>query len=362
MSEKKRRSPLIERFVIFLAILSLAALIACPDQGPDPDKPPVPGPEPHGATVIKGKVVNKVEPARQMDGITISAISGGNEIASGQIDARSGEYTITLPEAGIYDLRLKTQVGVLDFAYAVNAEAGKTTAAPEILLPAGALPPLPDIDTPAATTSTVTPPQGTHTDLEAASVKGNVYPENAEVVILDEGEVVAKAKASGGNFEVKNIQPGLYTVEFSSPGFATVQMNNVPVSEAGATVPLNEMLLYRSPLDGVDYDKGVIRATGIGKANPNMPPAQSALMACRAAKTIAYRNLLDTILNLRVDDSKSVRDMDTSGKAVSILQGFVRGARVVSENKHDDGTCEVTLEAPLSGSGGVTNYLRKIIK
>jgi hypothetical protein len=192
-------------------------------------------------------------------------------------------------------------------------------------------------------------------------VKGTVYPPDATVAVLYKSKVVIQTKASDGKFTVPDVQPGLYNIEFSAPGFASEEVENAAVSPQGVTIPLNGFLLYKSPLDGVDYIKGIVTATGLGKATPNMPSAQSSIMACRAARVVAYRNLLDILLSLQVEKGKSIRSMDSGGKVTSGLQGIVQGARTVKENKRPDGSCEVTLEVDLYGPSGVTKFIQKIV-
>ncbi|GEM_PF-1049121 len=345
-------------FKCFLGICVLALVLttinAC-----EKDKP-TPTPQPSKATVLKGRVINTASEVKTMDGVQISAISGGNAAGSANINPKTGEYSITLSQPGTYDLRLKTPGGVVTFSYAVKVESGETVTAPDIELPVGAFPSTQPQPQPDVVTTPTEPPVGV--DQEAAVLEGTVTPADAEVIVLDNGKVVARAKASGGKFSVPDVSPGLYEVEFSAPGYASERLQSVAVSPQGAITPLNGFLLYQSPLDGVDYDKGIITATGLGKANPNMPAPQAGLMACRAARAIAYRNLLDTLLKLEIEKGKSVRNTDTSGNVVSQLQGFVRGARVVREEKRDDGSCEVTLQVPLRGAAGVTKFLQKAIK
>ncbi len=352
-------------FNFFLPSLLVIALVctflfftsSCKDSG----KPPTPA-EP---AVIEGRVVSQRQPAPVMKGLKVSAISGGEATKTAKVNPRTGEYSIELEEAGGYDLRLRTPTGVLDFNYNVQASSGKTTKAPDIELPVGALAPPSTVEGPSAEVSAATvatgemkPPAGV--EMEAASVVGTVYPDDAEVKLLDGKEVIAQVQAAAGKFKFPEVNPGLYDMEFSAPGYAENAIKNVAVSSEGATKSLNGFLLYRSPLDGVDYEKGLVTETGLGKPNPDMPSGQASTMACRAARNVAYRDLLDTILSLEVAKDKSVRDIDTSGKITTRLRGFVRGAKLIKRKKHDDGSCEVTLQIPLYGSSGVTGFLQEI--
>ena len=352
-----------EKLSVFLALaLSLAiAMISCKDKKP---------------ASISGRIVNTLPQGQEMAGIEIAAIRDGQVAGSGKVNPKTGEYLISSLNPGVYDLRLKTPVGVLMFAYSLQAKSGEETKAPDIDLPPDAFPaptqPQPASSNNESETSALTPPPGptvvtrevkppTTRIKGTVSIKGTVHPPDAAVAVLDGTEVVAQSKAVNGKFEVPDLKPGLYNVEFSAPDYGTEQLENVAVSPQGATGQLNGFLLYKSPLDGVDFGKGLVTATGLGKPNPNMPPAQSSIMACRAARVVAYRNLLDTLLSLQVEKGKSVRSMDTSGKVKKELQGFVQGARTVKENKRPDGFCEVTLELNLYGESGVIKFIQNAI-
>ena len=76
--------------------------------------------------------------------------------------------------------------------------------------------------------------------------------------------------------------------------------------------------------------------------NPRMK-----LMAHRAAKMDAYRNLLEFVYGLRVDASTTVRDFIASDLVQSRLSAGIRGARELDYVAHPDGTAEVTVEIEL---------------
>jgi len=310
---------------------------------------------------IEGRVTSRAQPRPFMEGLSVSAIAGGKEVNTAKVNPRTGEYSIELEKAGDYDLRLRTPTGVLDFNYNVRVPPGRAVKAPDIELPVGALaPPSTEVSASTAAAGQMKPPAGA--ELEAAALEGAVYPADAEVKLLDGEEIVARVRASAGKFKIPDVSPGLYDVEFSAPGYADTSIKNVAVSTRGAAKSLNGFLLYRSALDGVDYEKGVITATGMGRPNADMSPGQASVMACRAARTTAIRNLLDTILSLKVAEDKSVRDIDASGEMTTKLEGFVKGAKPIRRKKHDDGSCEVTLRVPLHGPSGVTRFFQEVME
>jgi outer membrane protein FlgP len=95
----------------------------------------------------------------------------------------------------------------------------------------------------------------------------------------------------------------------------------------------------------------VIRATGFGAPpplRPGVPPAQVQLMAERAAKADAYRNLLERVKGVRIEGETTVQDFVAKSDVVRTrVDGVLRGARVISSRIMPDKTYEVTLEVRL---------------
>lgn len=350
---RKTTSATISATIAITALLVTLLTFGCPSD--EPVEPP------KKDSTLAGTI--ELPPGKRLEGASIAAMQNGKEMASASVDPATGKYLITLPGPGTYDLRIKTSMGVLDFASGINVAEGQQANAQPFPAPADLFdetPPAPGPDPTPPVTIDIKPP---HTDPEhsakaTAKVSGKVHPAEAEIKIISEGKIIARGKAAGGAFEVTSIPPGLYDVEYSAKGYTTVFQENVAVSDEGALQKLTGFLLYISPLDGVDWDTGTVTATGLGKAPPNMTPPQAALMACRGAKVIAYRNLLDTILNVQVDPGKTIASMDGEGTFKSQLQGFVQGARVIKETKNSDGSCEVTLQAPLKGKNSVTSFVQ----
>ncbi len=97
-------------------------------------------------------------------------------------------------------------------------------------------------------------------------------------------------------------------------------------------------------------ERQVIRATGHGvePADPYMSPAEKALMAKRAAKMDALRNLTEEVYGVEIKSNTYVRDFVTQSDEIrSRVNAFIQGARVVSETKLPDGTYETVVEIEL---------------
>lgn len=102
----------------------------------------------------------------------------------------------------------------------------------------------------------------------------------------------------------------------------------------------------------VNWTAEYVEATGIGA-----PPErfygkpQARPMALRAAQLDAYRNLLEVVNGVRVTASTTVRDYATESDEINTqVEGMVRGAQPVKRDYLSDGTVEVTLRVPLTGS------------
>jgi hypothetical protein len=93
-----------------------------------------------------------------------------------------------------------------------------------------------------------------------------------------------------------------------------------------------------------------IRAQGTGtRPQRASSAAQARLLAERAAKADAYRNLLEAAYGVLVTSSTSVKDLTTGNDSVrTTLDGFIRGASLLEVRRLDDGSVEVEMEIRLN--------------
>lgn len=102
----------------------------------------------------------------------------------------------------------------------------------------------------------------------------------------------------------------------------------------------------------VDWNKGVIRAMGIGAGksttkNPGLYRAQ----ARRAAIMDAQRNLAETVKGVRVTSDSTMEDLELKYDVVRTqVDAIIKGMNEVSSQLMDDGTYEVVLEMPIFGA------------
>ncbi|NQT24289.1 LPP20 family lipoprotein [candidate division KSB1 bacterium] len=100
----------------------------------------------------------------------------------------------------------------------------------------------------------------------------------------------------------------------------------------------------------VDWTQQVMRSTGIGAPNPNMPLASQRAGALRAAKVDAWRNLLETVKGVYLTSETVVENAMLSSDVISTrVEGALKGFKVVDTRYLSTGDVEVEVEAPLTG-------------
>jgi hypothetical protein len=101
----------------------------------------------------------------------------------------------------------------------------------------------------------------------------------------------------------------------------------------------------------VNWTRGMVSAKGSGAPPTGVANmAQARLMAERAAKADALRNLLETVKGVRVDSETTVESFTTkSDRVLTRVSGIVIGARVVETRYLSDGAVEVTVAVNLTG-------------
>jgi hypothetical protein len=114
-------------------------------------------------------------------------------------------------------------------------------------------------------------------------------------------------------------------------------------------VPPQQMAPVTAPQPQGEWTPIIIRATG-GGAPPERAanPAQARLMAERAAKLDAYRNLLEQAYGVNLSSKSTVRNFALQNDVIrSRVEAYVRGAKVTDKRHLDDGGVEVEMEVTL---------------
>jgi hypothetical protein len=110
----------------------------------------------------------------------------------------------------------------------------------------------------------------------------------------------------------------------------------------------------------IDWANGLIHVVGYGAPPQGVFGPQAKLMARSAAKADAYRNTAEVLNGVRVSSQTYVENYVTRSDEIKlIVEGFVRGARIIRVDQHCDGIIELTIELPLGGQTGLTTLLNR---
>ena len=104
--------------------------------------------------------------------------------------------------------------------------------------------------------------------------------------------------------------------------------------------------------DAIDWNRGVVRATGIGAGKANVPKSSGVYraQAKRAAMMDAQRNLAENVKGVHVTADSTMEDLSLQSDVVRTrVDAIIKGMNEVSSQYYEDGTCEVVLEMPLFG-------------
>ena len=100
---------------------------------------------------------------------------------------------------------------------------------------------------------------------------------------------------------------------------------------------------------GINWTDQVVRATGLGSPNPNMPPGSRRAGAIEAAKVTARKNMLQVVKGMNVDSKKTIENlMSEDDKLQTKINGIVRDFRIIDTRYMQAGAIEVDVEVPLS--------------
>jgi hypothetical protein len=107
----------------------------------------------------------------------------------------------------------------------------------------------------------------------------------------------------------------------------------------------------RLPSGEINWTRGVVTAKGSGAPPAGITvPSQARLMAERAAKADALRNLLEAVKGVRVDSETTVETYTVrNDRVLTRVTGIIIGARVVNTRYLSDGGVEVTVGVNLTG-------------
>ena len=113
------------------------------------------------------------------------------------------------------------------------------------------------------------------------------------------------------------------------------------------SAPTNQLNKTRELLDGASITFPTLTATGyaVVSTQPGQSIEQRRLMAIRAARMSAMRELAEQIHGLKVDSNTTVIDLMVQNDTFrGIVSGVIRGARTVRFNPTGSDTYETVLE------------------
>ena len=113
------------------------------------------------------------------------------------------------------------------------------------------------------------------------------------------------------------------------------------------SAPTNQLNKTRELLDGASITFPTLTATGyaVVSTQPGQSIEQRRLMAIRAARMSAMRELAEQIHGLKVDSNTTVIDLMVQNDTFrGIVSGVIRGARTVRINPTGSDTYETVLE------------------
>jgi hypothetical protein len=132
-------------------------------------------------------------------------------------------------------------------------------------------------------------------------------------------------------------------------GTSIVEIGKPPVV-AVRTNPDLIRKFYEQTLDQEErWGPVLLKATGSGIPPPNaVNPPQARLMALRAAKVEAMRNLLEQAHGVSIISDTRIQDFVTKSDMIKArVDAFIKGAWVSEERELADGTMEVDMEIAL---------------
>jgi hypothetical protein len=102
----------------------------------------------------------------------------------------------------------------------------------------------------------------------------------------------------------------------------------------------------------VNWTNQVVRATGIGAPNPNLPMAAQRATAIKAAQYDAVRNLVETIKGMYITSETTVRNAMVENDLIRTrVEAHVKSFKQVEGPKYmSDGSVEVVVEMPITGA------------
>ncbi|HEY1099583.1 MAG TPA: hypothetical protein VGF99_11675 [Myxococcota bacterium] len=106
----------------------------------------------------------------------------------------------------------------------------------------------------------------------------------------------------------------------------------------------------------INWSTKTVTATGSGTANLKEGSVGKArLMAERAAKLDAIRNIVETIQGIQVNGTRNAADVMSNGEIKTKVTGMAQGLKIVGTKYYSDGSVDVVVSMPIDQN--LTNAL-----
>ncbi len=183
-----------------------------------------------------------------------------------------------------------------------------------------------------------------HTPTAVTAARGTSY-----VVWVEEGQKTGMVVAEG-RVEVKNVKEGVGEKVVISAGKMSYVEEGKPPTLAVVAPPEVIQVFYKKTLVPDErWGPVILKAKGSAVPPPGVvSPVQARLMALRAAKIEALRNLLEQAQGVTIVGTTTVGDFMLKSDVIkSHVEGFIKGAWVSEERLLADGSYEVEMEIGL---------------
>lgn len=185
-----------------------------------------------------------------------------------------------------------------------------------------------------------------HTPTSVTAARGTSY----VVWVENDGTQKTGVAVAEGRVDVRNADDALAEKIVVPAGkMSFVEQGKVP-APAVIAPPEVIQVLYRKTLEQEEiWGPVILRAKGSAIPPPGSAnPAQARLMALRAAKLDALRNLLEQSYGVTIISASTVQDYVLKNDTVRAkVDGFIKGAWVSEERLLADGSYEVEMEIGL---------------
>lgn len=184
-----------------------------------------------------------------------------------------------------------------------------------------------------------------HTPTSVTAARGTSY-----VVWVEGGAEKTGVAVAEGRVDIRNRDETVGEKVLVPAGKMTFIERGKAPAPAVVAPPEVIQVLYKKTLEQEEiWGPVILRAKGGAIPPPDAAsPAQARLMALRAAKVEALRNLLEQAYGVTILSGSTVRDFTLKNDAIKTrVDGFVRGAWVSEERLLADGSYEVEMELGL---------------